>query len=102
MPTKPWQKGIESVERIQAGRRGCTSGAVLIALVMALSVVAVGVMVPMERWQYARNHLPVLWEALRILLGEENPRAEDPVPPGIPAPPLPAPMMMPEQPLLDP
>jgi hypothetical protein len=78
-----WQRGVDG-----AGR--------------GIAVATVGVMVPTDRWQYARYHLPGLGETLRILLRGECPRAEDTVPPDVPTLPLPAPMMMPEQPLLDP
>ena len=63
---------------------------------------AAGLVVPTDRRQNARYHLPGLEEALRIILSGENPRPEDSALPGVPTPPLPAPMVMPEQPLLDP
>ena len=98
---RPWQRRIESAKQVQASRRGRAGGAMLMALVVALAVAAAGVMVPTDRWQYARYHLRDLGEALRIILSRENPRGEGPILPDIPTPPLPAPVVMPEQPLLD-
>jgi hypothetical protein len=99
---KPWQRRIEPTKRVEAGQRGWINGVVLVALIVTLAVAAAGVMVPTDRWQYARNHLRDLGEALRIILSGENPKTEDPNPPGVPTPPLPAPRVMPEQPLLGP
>jgi hypothetical protein len=96
------QRRIEPTERVKAGRRGWINGAVLVALIVTLAAAAARVMVPTDRWQYTRYHLPDLGEALRIILNRENPRAEDPNPPGVPTLSLPAPVVMPEQPLLDP
>jgi hypothetical protein len=98
---KPWQKRIEPGEHVQAGRRGCAGGAALVALTVMLAAAAAGVMVSTDRWQYARYHLPDLGEALRIILSRENPRGEGPILPDIPTLPLPAPIVIPEQPLLD-
>ena len=97
-----WQRRIEPAEHVQAGRRGCIDGAVLMALVVALAVAAARVMVSTDRWQCVRYHLPGLAEARRIILSGESPKTEDPNPPGVPTPPLPAPRVMPEQPLLGP
>jgi len=95
--SRPWKKG-EAAES-QAGKGGWVNGAVLIALIVAVAVVAAMVMVPPEQWQSLRRNLPARWEALRALLRGERPGREELLPLASPTPPSPTPAVTEEQPL---